>query len=125
MADANFRSMRLVSPDEEARRFERMVEAMAGTPQRDASRTASPMLAEFGHLMEQVKRLEQRVEVLEAESVPSHRSCKCPRCHQLSLVVVRSRPHPEFGAEGIEQHDVRCDCGYQGSRLYDPSGFLC
>ena len=69
-------------------------------------------------------RLKQRVEALEAELVPLHRSRKCPCCHRLSLVVVAARPHAEFGAEGIEQHEVRCGCGYQASRLHDPRDFL-
>jgi hypothetical protein len=125
MVDASLRPLPLVSPDEEERRFERMVEAMAGMPQHErAPRTASPKTDEVDRLVALVKRLEERLEVLEAELVPVHRSRKCPRCHRLSLEVVRSRPHPEFGAADIEQHDVRCDCGYRGSRLYDPCGFL-
>ena len=49
---------------------------------------------------------------------------KCPCCHRLCLAVVATRPHPELGPEGIEQHDVRCSCGYEASRLYDPQDFL-
>jgi hypothetical protein len=123
--DASLRPLPLVSPDEEARRFEAMVEAKAGTPQRERTpRIGFPTLAEFGRLLAAVEQLEHRLEALEAELVPLHRSRKCPRCHQLSLMLVTSRPHPEFGAAEIEQHDVRCDCGYRGSRLYDPSNFL-
>jgi hypothetical protein len=124
--DASLRPLPLVSSDEEARRFEAMVDAMAGMPQREPTpRVGFPTLAEFGRLLAAVERLEHRVETLEAELVPPHRSRKCPRCHQLSLVLITSRPHPEFGAAGIEQHEVRCDCGYRASRLYDPSDFLC
>jgi hypothetical protein len=43
------------------------------------------------------------------------------------LRVINTSAHPEFGFAGIETHEVRCDraeCGYAGSRLYDPSEFL-
>jgi hypothetical protein len=124
--DPSLRPLHLVTSDEELRRFEGMVDAMAGMPQREPTpRIGSPTLAEFDRLLAAVERLEHRVEALEAELVPPHRSRKCPRCHRLSLVLVTSRPHPEFGAANIEQHDLRCDCGYRGSRLYDPSNFLC
>jgi hypothetical protein len=82
------------------------------------------IVAEFGRLVALLERLKQRVEVLEAELVPLHRSRECPCCHRLSLAVVATRPHPELGLEGIEQHDVRCSCGYEASRLYDPQDFL-
>ena len=99
--------MLVVEADEEARRFHTMLEALAG----DGGRVSASQPASHG------------VEALEAESVPLHRSRKCSCCHRLSLVT--TRPHPELGHEGIEQHDVRCGSGYQGSRLYDPGDFLC
>jgi hypothetical protein len=120
--DPSLRPLHLVSPDEELHRFEGMVEAMAGTPRHEPTpRIGFPTLAEFGRLLAAVERLEQRVEVLEAELVPLHRSRKCPRCHQLSLVLVTSRRHPEFDAADIEQHDVRCGCGSRGSRHTTPA----
>jgi hypothetical protein len=75
-----------------------------------------------------LKRLEQRVAVLEAELAPPHRSRKCPRCQGLTLELVATGPHPEFGFAGIEQHEVRCGsptCGYRGTRLYDPNNYIC
>jgi hypothetical protein len=42
----------------------------------------------------------------------------------LCLTLVAAQPHPELGIEGIEQHDVRCKCGYQASRLYDPRDYI-
>jgi hypothetical protein len=42
----------------------------------------------------------------------------------LGIVLVAATA---FGFAGIETHEVRCDraeCGYAGSRLYDPNEFL-
>ena len=82
-----------------------------------ASLPVSLIVAGFARLLALVERLNQKMEVLEAELVLRHRSRKCPCCHRLSLAVVATRPHPELGHEGIEQHDVRCSCGY------DPQDF--
>ena len=125
MDDARSQALPLVGADEEARRFDRMLEAMAGVREHQgSSQPVSLTVAEFGRLVALVERLNQRMEVLEAELVPLHRSRKCPCCHRLCLAVVATRPHPELGPEGIEQHDVRCSCGYESSRLYDPQDFL-
>ena len=78
-----------------------------------------------GRLAAHVLELERRVEALEAELVPCSRSRKCPCCQELGLEVVDARPHPEFGAEGIQQHEVSCaKCGHNGVRLYDPNNYL-
>jgi hypothetical protein len=48
----------------------------------------------------------------------------CPQCRSGRLRVINTSAHPEFGFAGIETHEVRCDraeCGYAGSRLYEPS----
>jgi hypothetical protein len=125
MDDAGPPHLELVDVDANARLFDAVLETMAGVPKPTRAPTTTPLrAAEFGRLVALVMRLEQRVEALEAELVPLHRSRKCPRCHQLFLVVVAARPHPEFGPEGIEQHEVRCGCGYQASRLHDPRDFL-
>jgi hypothetical protein len=117
--------LKLVDMEANARLFDAALETMArpSKPTR-APPTPPPRATEFDRLVALVSQLEQRVEALEAELVPLHRSRKCPCCHRLSLVAVAARPHPEFGAEGIEQHDVRCGCGYQASRLHDPRDFL-
>jgi hypothetical protein len=125
MDDAGSPHLKLIDVDENTRLFDAVLEAMVGVPRHTrAPWTTPPVVAEFGRLVALVMRLEQKVEALEAELVPLHRSRKCPCCHQLTLVVIASRPHPEFGAEGIEQLDIRCGCGYQASRLYDPRDFL-
>ena len=125
MGDAGLKPLQIVDMDEEACRFGGLLETMAGVPRPvRALQATTPMVAEFGLLVALVKRLEQRVEALEAELVPAHRSRKCPCCRQLSLRAVVTRPHPALGAEGIELHDVRCSCGYRGSRLHDPRNFL-
>jgi hypothetical protein len=125
MDDVRLQALHLVGADEEARRFDRMLEAIQGVREQvGTSQPVSLIVAEFGRLVALVERLNQRMEVLEAELVPLHRSRKCPCCHRLCLAVVATRPHPELGPEGIEQHDVRCSCGYEASRLYDPQDFL-
>jgi hypothetical protein len=125
MDDAGSPPRRLINPEEDARRFDALLETMASVTRRTKVPWPDPPTASaFYRLVALVMRLEQRMEALEAESVPPHRSRKCPCCHQLSLVVVASDPHPEFGTDGIEQHDVRCGCGYQATRLYDPRDFL-
>jgi hypothetical protein len=51
----------------------------------------------------------------------------CPQCRSGRLRVIDTAPHPEFGFAGIETHQVRCDraeCGYAGTRLFDPNEFL-
>ena len=124
MDNARLQALRLVGADEEGRRFEKLLEAIEGTREHvSASLPVSLIVAEFARLLALVERLNQKMEVLEAELVLRHRSRKCPCCHRLSLAVVATRPHPELGHEGIEQHDVRCSCGYEASRLYDPQDF--
>jgi hypothetical protein len=108
--------LRLVPSGEDSDRFQAMLDAVAGI-----RKVASSKGARFVAML---LRLEERIEAVEAELVPRHRSRKCPCCHRLSLSVVATRPHPEFGPEGIEQHDVECSCGYQTTRLHDPSGLL-
>ena len=124
MNNISLQPLPLADADEDARRSNAVVDPRAGVPRRVSSPHPAASALEAGPLVALVKRLEQRVEVLEAELVPLHRSRKCPCCHRLSLAVIASRPHPEFSAEGIEQHDVRCGCGYHASRLYDPRDFL-
>jgi hypothetical protein len=111
--------LRLVPSGEDSDRFQEMLDAVAGI-----RKVASSKGARFAPIVAMLLRLEERIEAVEAELVPRHRSRKCPCCHRLSLSVVATRPHPEFGPEGIEQHDVECSCGYQTTRLHDPSGLL-
>jgi hypothetical protein len=125
MGEGRSRPLQLVDADEDARRFDAVVETMAGVPTSvRAPQPAFAIVAEVARLSVLVERLGERLEVLEAELVPPCRSRKCPSCRRLSLAVVATRPHPEFDREGIEQHDVPCGCGYHASRLYDPSDFL-
>jgi hypothetical protein len=125
MGDTRLRPLQLVDSDEAARRFDAMVETMAGAPTpKSAPQLLSVIAAEVGRLVILMERLKERVDALEAELVPPYRSRKCPCCHRIALTVVATRLHPVFGTEGIEQHDVRCDCGYHTSRVYDPRDFL-
>jgi hypothetical protein len=126
VTDTRSQVLPFVEPDEEERRFHMMLGEIAnGGECASVPQTVPLIVAEISRLAAFVEQLTHKVEALEAELVPLHRSRKCPCCYRLSLVVVATRPHPELGCEGIEQHDVRCSCGYQASRLYDPRDFLC
>jgi hypothetical protein len=126
MTDTGSRILPFVEQDEEERRFHTMLGAIANVGEcASVPQQASLIAAEIGRLVALVEQLTHKLETLEAELVPLHRSRKCPYCFRLSLAVIAARPHPELGCEGIEQHDVRCNCGYQASRLYDPRDFVC
>ncbi len=126
MTDTRSRILPFVGQDEEERRFHTMLGVIASVGEcASVPQQGSLIVAEIGRLVALVEQLTHKVETLEAELVPLHRSRKCPYCCRLSLAVVAARPHPELGYEGIEQHEVRCSCGYQASRLYDPRDFVC
>ena len=125
MADAGSPHLQLVDASDDASECREMLKTMAGVARRgSAHRTASVLIAAVGRLAVLVQQLERRIAAIEAELVPPHRSRKCPCCRRLSLTVVAAQPHPEFGIEGIERHEVRCNCGYQAFRLYDPRDYL-
>ena len=125
MAGAGLPHLQVVDASDDARQFSEMLNAMAGVARRGSvPRATSVLMAAVGRLAALVEQLEHRVAAIEAELVPLHRSRKCPCCHRLSLTVVAAQPHPEFGIEGIERHDVRCGCGYQAFRLYDPRDYI-
>ena len=80
-----------------------------------------------------MKCLEDRIEVLQERLTAIESRLRlsmhdmCPQCRSGRLRVIHTSPHPEFGFAGIETHQVRCDraeCGYVGTRLYDPKEFL-
>ena len=84
-------------------------------------------------LSKRLKDLEDRIEMLHEQLAAVESRLRlsaqdmCPQCRRGRLRVVGTAPHPEFGFAGIEAHEVRCDraeCGYAGSRLYDPNEFL-
>ncbi|HET6518992.1 MAG TPA: hypothetical protein VFG47_04125 [Geminicoccaceae bacterium] len=123
---------------EEARRLAEMLEVVAGGrrpaagdrahgPPSAAPGCAAREVVSLAHrLVTALERLERRVALLEAELAP-HRSRKCPRCGGLTLAVVATMLHPEFGFAGVEQHEVRCGaagCSHSDTRLYDPRDYL-
>jgi hypothetical protein len=84
-------------------------------------------------LSKRLKDLEDRIELLHERLAAIESRLRlsahdmCPQCRGGRLRVVDTSPHPEFGFAGIETHEVRCDraeCGYAGTRLYDPNEFL-
>jgi hypothetical protein len=77
-------------------------------------------------LEEQIEVLHERLSAIEARLRLSVHDL-CPQCRKGRLRVIETSPHPEFGFAGIETHQVSCDraeCGYAGTRLYDPNEFL-
>ena len=125
MADAKAPHLQLVDAGDDTRQFTELLDAMAGLPTREsAPQSTTLVVAAVARMAALMQQLEQRIATMEAELVPLHRSRKCPCCYQQSLKVVAAQPHPEFGIEGIEQHDVRCSCGYRASRLYDPRDYI-
>jgi hypothetical protein len=84
-------------------------------------------------LSKRLKEVEGRIEMLQERLAAIEARLRlgaqdmCPQCRRGRLRVVETSPHPEFGFAGIETHQVRCDrpeCGYAGTRLYDPNEFL-
>lgn len=84
-------------------------------------------------LCKRMKGLEDRIEVLQERLLAIESRLRlsvhdmCPQCRNGRLRVIDTAPHPEFGFAGIETHQVRCDrpeCGYAGTRLFDPNEFL-
>jgi hypothetical protein len=84
-------------------------------------------------LSKRLKDLEDRIEMLHEQLAAVESRLRlsahdmCPQCRRGRLRVIDTAPHPEFGFAGIETHEVRCDraeCGYAGTRLYDPNEFL-
>ena len=125
MADARIPHLQLVEAGDDTPQFAELLNAMAGLAARGSTpRSAALVVAAISRLATLIQDLEQRMAAFEAELVPLHRSRKCPCCHQLSLKVVATEPHPEFGIDEIEQHHVRCSCGYQAFRLYDPRDYI-
>jgi len=117
--------LQLVDAGDDTPQFTELLNAMAGLPTRgSAPQSTALVVAAFVRLAALMQQLEQRIAAMESELVPLHRSRKCPCCDQQSLKVVAAQPHPEFGIEGIEQHEVRCSCGYRASRLYDPRDYI-
>jgi hypothetical protein len=84
-------------------------------------------------LSKRLRDLEDRIELLHEQLAAVESRLRlsvhdmCPQCRRGRLRVIETAPHPEFGFAGIETHQVRCDraeCGYAGTRLYDPNEFL-
>jgi hypothetical protein len=120
------RSILHATPDEELFRHVHAVmaginvmAAVSGTQDTRSGR-------DFQSLYQAFRLLEQRVTALEAERGRGNQShLKCPQCGGLSLKVIATGSHPEFGDLGMEQHQVSCGyCSHTGHQLYDPTGYL-
>jgi hypothetical protein len=102
------------------------VRALSNPPREPSTRSARL-------LCKRMKSLENRIEVLQERLIAIESRLRlsvhdmCPQCRSGRLRVIGTAPHPEFGFAGIETHQVRCDraeCGYAGTRLFDPNEFL-
>jgi len=100
----------------------------AGTrPPREPNARSIRLLSKgLKELEDRVELLQERLAAIEARLRLSAQDM-CPQCRRGRLRVIETSPHREFGFAGIETHQVRCDraeCGYAGTRLYDPNEFL-
>jgi hypothetical protein len=99
----------------------------ATKPPRDPNARSIRLLSKrLKELEGRIGMLQERLAAIEARLRLGAQDM-CPQCRRGRLRVVETSPHPEFGFAGIETHQVRCDrpeCGYAGTRLYDPNEFL-
>jgi hypothetical protein len=108
--------------------------SVVSRPVRAATRSLrEPNTRSVRLLSKRLKNLEDRIEMLQERLAAIEARLRlsaqdmCPQCRRGRLRVIETSPHPEFGFAGIELHQVRCDraeCGYAGTRLYDPNEFL-
>ena len=100
--------------------------ASAKTARDPNARSVRLLSKQLKGLEGQIELLHERLAAIEARLRLSVHDM-CPQCRSGRLRVIDTSPHPEFGFAGIETHQVRCDraeCGYAGTRLYDPKEFL-
>lgn len=100
---------------------------LAPRPPREANTRSVRVLSKrLKDLEDRIELLHERLAAIESRLRLSAHDM-CPQCRSGRLRVIDTSPHPEFGFAGIETHEVRCDraeCGYAGTRLYDPTEFL-
>jgi len=102
------------------------VRDVTNPPREPSARSARLLCKRMKHLEDRIEVLHERLAALESRlRLTAHDMC--PQCRSGRLRVIETAPHPEFGFAGIETHQVRCDraeCGYAGTRLFDPNEFL-
>jgi hypothetical protein len=102
------------------------VRAATKPPREPNARSVRLLSKRLKELEDRIETLHERLAAIEARLRLSAQDM-CPQCRRGRLRVIETSPHPEFGFAGIETHQVRCDraeCGYAGTRLYDPNEFL-
>jgi hypothetical protein len=102
------------------------VRAATRPPREPNSRSVRLLSKRLKDLADRIELLQERLAAIEARLRLSAQDM-CPQCRRGRLRVIETSAHPEFGFAGIELHQVRCDrgeCGYAGTRLYDPNEFL-
>jgi hypothetical protein len=102
------------------------VRAATKPPREPNARSVRLLSKRVKDLEDRIEMLQERLTAIEARLRLSAQDM-CPQCRRGRLRVIETSPHPEFGFAGIELHQVRCDraeCGYAGTRLYDPNEFL-
>jgi hypothetical protein len=95
-------------------------------PREPIARSVRLLSKRLKDLEDQIEMLHERLAAIESRLRLSTQDM-CPQCRSGRLRVIDTSLHPDFGFAGIETHQVRCDraeCGYAGSRLYDPNEFL-
>ncbi len=103
-----------------------LVPAATRPPREPSTRSVRLLSKRLKDLEDRIERLHEQLAAVESRLRLSVHDM-CPQCRRGRLRVIETAPHPEFGFAGIETHQVRCDraeCGYAGTRLYDPNEFL-
>lgn len=79
-----------------------------------------PVWKRLATLPDEVEALNKRIAALEEKLAPATGK-RCPVCDALSLKVISSSPHPEFGFAGVKQDKMRCgSCGHEETRERRP-----
>jgi hypothetical protein len=103
-----------------------LARAATKPPREPSARSVRLLSRRLKDLEDQIEMLHERLAAIESRLRLSAQDM-CPQCRSGRLRVTDTSLHPEFGFAGIETHRVRCDraeCGYAGTRLYDPNEFL-
>ncbi|CAM5218229.1 hypothetical protein CDEF62S_00372 [Castellaniella defragrans] len=75
-----------------------------------------PVWKRVTKLPDEMDALQKRVAALEAKLGPKPGG-QCPKCGEMSMRLISSAPHPEFGFAGAKRDTLRCEsCGFEETR---------
>jgi hypothetical protein len=82
-----------------------------------------PLWRRLKALPDQVEKLQQRIDALEAELNKRPTPEACPICGVGTLKVTNVKPHPVMGDLGIQERTLKCTnqaCAHTEKRMHDP-----